>query len=110
MELNATEEKEAGSDPELKEVKKKQPASGSVKKQKDGSEKKDLAMTEPTDTNSRSEPSNIVAKDHLNTQESVEPRPRLGQESVSGAPVPEAFLQDQKGKMQNGAASQDAKT
>lgn len=104
MELNATEEK-AGSDPNLKEVKvrldkleeavkeilvetKKQPASGSVKNQKDGSEKKDLAMTEPTDTNSRSEPSNTVAKDHLNTQESVEPRPGLGQESVSRAPVP----------------------
>lgn len=67
-------------------------------------------MTEPTDTNSRSEPSNIVAKDHLNTQESVEPRPVLGQESVSWAPVPEAFLQDQKGKMQNGVASHDAKT
>ena len=67
-------------------------------------------MTEPTDTNNISEPSNIVAKDHLNTQESVEPRPGLGQESVSGALVPEAFLRDQKGKVQNGAASQDAKT
>ncbi|KAF3967129.1 hypothetical protein CMV_008842 [Castanea mollissima] len=91
MELNATEEKEAGSDSELLEVKvrldkleeaikeivvetKKQPASGLAKNQKDGSEKKDLA-TEPTNTKSRSEPSNIVGKDHLNKQESVEPRP-----------------------------------
>lgn len=41
-------------------------------------------MTEPTDTNNISEPSNIVAKDHLNTQESVEPRPGLGQECKWG--------------------------
>ena len=91
MELNATEEKEAGSDSELLEVKvrldkleeaikeivvetKKQPASGLAKNQKEGSENKDLA-TEPTNTKSRSEPSNIVGKDHLNKQEPVEPRP-----------------------------------
>lgn len=128
MELNAKEEIEAGSDPELLEVKvrldkleetmkeivvetKKQPASGPAKNQKEGSEKEDLAMTETTNTKSRSEPSNIVGKDHLNKQESVEPRPGLGRERVSGAaPVPEASLQDQKGKTQNGGASQDAKT
>ncbi|KAL0014659.1 hypothetical protein SO802_001728 [Lithocarpus litseifolius] len=91
MELNATEEKEAGSDSELLEVKvrldkleeavkeivvetKKQPASGLAKNQKDGNEKKDLA-TDSTNTESRSEPSNIVGKDNLNKQESVTPRP-----------------------------------
>ncbi|XP_062156604.1 uncharacterized protein LOC133864326 [Alnus glutinosa] len=99
MELNATEEKEAGSDPELLEVKvrldkleealkgivveTKQSVSSLAKSLEDGSEKKDVVTTK-----SRSEPSNMAERDHPN-------KPK----------VPDASLQDQKGKTQNGKGS-----
>ncbi|XP_059458643.1 uncharacterized protein LOC132188243 [Corylus avellana] len=109
LESNATEEKEAGSDPELLEVKvrldkleealkgivveTKQTVSSLAKSLEDGSEKKDIVTTEPIKTKSSSEPSNMADRDHPN-------KPK----------VPDASLQDQKGKTQNGGASQDGRT
>lgn len=128
MELKAIEGKETESVPELLEVKvrldkleeavkgivvetKKQSEDGVAKNQEDSTEKKDPGTTEPTDSKNRSEPSNVVGRDHLNKQFSVSMRPGLGQESASGsAPVRDASLQDQKGKTQNGGVSKGART
>jgi hypothetical protein len=100
MELNATEEKEAGSDPELLDVKvrldkleealkgivveTKQSVSSLAKSLEDGSEKKDVVTTK-----SRSEPSNMAERDHPNKPKVPDHPP----------------LQDQKGKTQNGKGS-----
>ncbi|KAG7998176.1 hypothetical protein I3843_01G245300 [Carya illinoinensis] len=115
MELSVIEGKETVSDPELLEMKvrldkleeavkgiavetKKQSISSLAKNRGEGSEERNFATTGPTDTKSGSEPSKIVESDHLNKQD----RPWLGRERVSGsAPVPDASLQDQKGKTQN---------
>uniref|UniRef100_A0A7N2LQK0 Uncharacterized protein n=1 Tax=Quercus lobata TaxID=97700 RepID=A0A7N2LQK0_QUELO len=87
MELIATEEKEAGSDPELKEVK--------VRLDKLEEAVKEIVVETRNNL--------LVAQNLWNQDQGLV-------KSVSGAPVPEAFLQDQKGKMQNGVASQGAKT
>ncbi|KAB1218781.1 hypothetical protein CJ030_MR3G026661 [Morella rubra] len=128
MELKAIEGKDTESVPELLEVKvrldkleeavkgivvetKIQSEDGVAKNQEDSTEKKDPGTTEPTDSKNRSEPSNVVGRDHLNKQFSVSMRPGLGQESASGsAPVRDASLQDQKGKTQNGGVSKGART
>jgi hypothetical protein len=109
LESNALEEKEAGSDPELLEVKvrldkleealkvivveTKQTVSSQAKSLDDGSAQKDVVTTEPIKTKSRPEPSNMAERDHPN-------KPK----------VPDDSLQDQKGKTQNGGSSQDGRT
>ncbi|CAN6570420.1 unnamed protein product [Malus baccata var. baccata] len=125
IEVNATEEKEARSVPELLEVKvrldkleealkeivvesKKQTASGLTKDQEVGSEKKD-GVKEATDTSS-SDSSKPSEKDHLSKQDSGESRPALGKERVNGQhPVRNASLKDQLDKTEDGGASQDAR-
>lgn len=115
--LNATKEKEAGSAPELLEVRerlekleetvkgiaaesKKQTANGQAKGHEGDSEKKSFG------TEASSESSKPVGKDPLK-QDSAEPRSALGKDRLDeSAQVSNA---SQEGKIQDGRASQDAK-
>lgn len=115
--LNATKEKEAGSVPELLEVRerlekleetvkgiaaetKKQMANSQAKGHEGDSEKKSFG------TEANSESSKPVGKDPLK-QDSAEPRPALGKDRLNGsAQVSNA---SQEGKIQDGRGSRDAK-
>ncbi|CAB4263220.1 unnamed protein product [Prunus armeniaca] len=119
IELNAAEEKEVESNPELLEVRvrlhkleetlkeivvesKKQMNSGQTKAHEGGNEKK---VTEAS-SHSSLESSKPVEKYPLSKQDSVEPRPALSRERAVGQqPVPNANSQDQEGKT---PASEDA--
>ncbi|CAL2229274.1 unnamed protein product [Prunus armeniaca] len=119
IELNAAEEKEVESNPELLEVRvrlhkleetlkeivvesKKQMNSGQTKAHEGGNEKK---VTEAS-SHSSLESSKPVEKYPLSKQDSVEPRPALSKERAVGQqPVPNANSQDQEGKT---PASEDA--
>ncbi|KAH0992227.1 hypothetical protein GBA52_003710 [Prunus armeniaca] len=112
IELNAAEEKEVESNPELLEVRvrlhkleetlkeivvesKKQMNSGQTKAHEGGNEKK---VTEAS-SHSSLESSKPVEKYPLSKQDSVEPRPALSKERAVGQqPVPNANSQDQEGK------------
>ncbi|KAA8541974.1 hypothetical protein F0562_023126 [Nyssa sinensis] len=125
MELKATEEKEAKSDPELSEVRvrldkleeavkeivvesKKQMGSTITSRQEDGSEKKHPETTEPINTQNGSEPSS-GAKDHYRNQAANNITEGSGQGKASGlAPFTDASQQNQKGN-QNAGPSQGAK-
>uniref|UniRef100_A0A2P2M3U8 Uncharacterized protein MANES_13G018200 n=1 Tax=Rhizophora mucronata TaxID=61149 RepID=A0A2P2M3U8_RHIMU len=117
MELKAQEEKAARS-ADLSEVQErldkleetvkqvvvepKKQVGGKVKENQDCSEKKHLAQTTRSNTDSRSEPSKSPEKDHHSEKRSVEGTPGTVSTPISGA-----SRQDQKQKSTDGATSKD---
>ncbi|GKV45398.1 hypothetical protein SLEP1_g52482 [Rubroshorea leprosula] len=126
-EQSATEEKEADSNPELSEVKvrlekleeavkeivvesRKEAAGNVTKNQQHGNESKRLAIGEPSDSKSKSEPSRSLEQDQLIKQKSTEQSPSLEQSEVRGStPVSDASHEDQKGNNQKKGPTQDSK-
>ncbi|XP_059643690.1 uncharacterized protein LOC132285517 [Cornus florida] len=124
-ELNVTEEKEAGSDPEILEVKvrldkleeaikeivveSKKPSGSTVTKNQEVSNKKHSTTPEPSDTQSRLEASSAV-KDHDSKQSSENVMPGSGHGKASGlAPVTDASQQNQKGTQDGGLSPESKK-
>ncbi|GLT74952.1 hypothetical protein SLA2020_467140 [Shorea laevis] len=126
-EQSATEEKEADSNPELSEVKvrlekleeavkeivgesRKEAAGNVTKNQQHGNESKRLAIGEPSDSKSKSEPSRSLEQDQLIKQKSTEQSPSLERSEVRGStPVSDASHEDQKGNNQKKGPTQDSK-
>ncbi|PON80987.1 stress response NST1-like protein [Trema orientale] len=119
LELKAIEEKEAGSNPELSEVKtrldkleetikeivvesKKHSGSGVVKNQESDNKKKQLAGTEASSSKISSESSTSIEKEPLNRQDFPEQRP--GESSPVSNP-----RKSQYGTLQDGGISHDDK-
>lgn len=123
VELNASEGRESGSDPELLQVKvrldkleetlkeifvesKKQQDSTSTKNQEDGSEKIHHTATDLTRSSNRSEASNSTGKDRFSKQKSENVAPNSSPENVSGsaAPISDASQHDLQGSKNAGCA------